>query len=222
MVNLYPEQNIGGTALETKMRILRAALDEFAMHSISGARSRTIAKNAKVNHASLCYHFGGKEAIYSEIINLTIESFKKTQEIYMSRAETFLKSKSPLPSKAVELIKEILLLHFEKAMDNPDSAKMMLILRREEMYPTSAYILIKKEVLLPTQKIFVNLLNISNKTELSQQECEIKASMLFSLIPLFLVSFERIEKKAPSKHLKKYNLSPKKIFSEFLDKILTI
>ena len=49
---------------ETRTRILDAALREFALHGLAGARTERIATAAGVNKALLYYHFDSKEKLY--------------------------------------------------------------------------------------------------------------------------------------------------------------
>lgn len=54
--------------IESKERILKAALTIFAKNGFEGARTRDIAELAKVNIATLHYHFKTKDNIYGEVI----------------------------------------------------------------------------------------------------------------------------------------------------------
>jgi TetR/AcrR family transcriptional regulator len=58
---------------QARKRILRAALHEFSVHGLAGARTDTIADSAKVNKALLYYYFKNKEALYAaafeEVLN---------------------------------------------------------------------------------------------------------------------------------------------------------
>lgn len=51
-------------ANETRRRLMAAAGEEFARHGYAGARIRSIVDAARVNLASVNYHFGGKEGLY--------------------------------------------------------------------------------------------------------------------------------------------------------------
>jgi TetR/AcrR family transcriptional regulator len=61
------DQTTSGTserAAETRARILDAALSEFALHGLAGARTERIATAADVNKALLYYYFESKEKLY--------------------------------------------------------------------------------------------------------------------------------------------------------------
>jgi TetR/AcrR family transcriptional regulator len=52
------------SAQDTKDAVLKAAIDEFAEHSLAGARVDRIAQRAGVNKQALYYHFGDKEGLF--------------------------------------------------------------------------------------------------------------------------------------------------------------
>ncbi|HEX6418086.1 MAG TPA: TetR family transcriptional regulator [Acidimicrobiales bacterium] len=55
-------------AERTRQRILDAARSEFADKGYAGARVRAIADRAGVNSQLISYYFGGKQALYGELI----------------------------------------------------------------------------------------------------------------------------------------------------------
>ena len=54
---------------ETRQRILEAAALEFAEKGFAGARVDEIARLANVNKATIYYHIGDKEALYSRVLH---------------------------------------------------------------------------------------------------------------------------------------------------------
>lgn len=57
-----------GDPEETRKEILRAAERAFAAAGFSGATTRQIAGDARVNVATLHYHFGGKKGLYRSVL----------------------------------------------------------------------------------------------------------------------------------------------------------
>ena len=57
-----------GNPEETRKEILRAAERAFAAGGFSGATTRQIAGEARVNVATLHYHFGGKKGLYRSVL----------------------------------------------------------------------------------------------------------------------------------------------------------
>ncbi|MET0132484.1 MAG: TetR family transcriptional regulator [Kibdelosporangium sp.] len=55
-------------ATETKRRLMRAAVDEFARHGLAGARVDRIAETASANKRSIYMHFGTKEELFDKVV----------------------------------------------------------------------------------------------------------------------------------------------------------
>jgi TetR/AcrR family transcriptional regulator len=75
MVQLFrpriPVRRMGsrGQPEESRAAILSAAAQEFAAHGIAGARTDTIAQEARVNKALLYYYFQDKETLYGAVLD---------------------------------------------------------------------------------------------------------------------------------------------------------
>jgi AcrR family transcriptional regulator len=68
-----PRQSNRGNAkspIGTRERIIRASESLFAQHGIEGVSYRQIASKAKVNLASINYHFGNKQTLLAEIFSI--------------------------------------------------------------------------------------------------------------------------------------------------------
>jgi TetR/AcrR family transcriptional regulator len=63
-------------ALETRTRILDAALSEFAAHGLAGARTDRIAHAAGVNKALLYYYFESKENLYVAALEMIADKIR--------------------------------------------------------------------------------------------------------------------------------------------------
>ncbi|GGX69745.1 TetR/AcrR family transcriptional regulator [Streptomyces minutiscleroticus] len=55
-------------ATETKRRLKKAAVEEFARHGLAGARVDRIAENAAANKRSIYMHFGTKEELFDMVV----------------------------------------------------------------------------------------------------------------------------------------------------------
>jgi AcrR family transcriptional regulator len=63
----------------TRERLLRAAGEVFAAHGFRDATVRDICQSAKVNVASVNYHFRSKESLYAEVLSF---AFQESQQRY--------------------------------------------------------------------------------------------------------------------------------------------
>jgi AcrR family transcriptional regulator len=64
MMNATPSRTQADRADQTKARILDAAVNEFSVNGLAGARTEQIAEAAGVNKALLYYYFQSKQALY--------------------------------------------------------------------------------------------------------------------------------------------------------------
>ena len=63
-------------AAATRARILKVAIAEFAAKGYSGARIDAVASRAKVNIRMIYHYFGGKEALYVEVLEFTLSQLR--------------------------------------------------------------------------------------------------------------------------------------------------
>lgn len=65
-----------GLTRQTHARLLEVAGEMFAERGFRGATVREICSRAKVNIASVNYHFGGKEALYAECLTYWLDQMR--------------------------------------------------------------------------------------------------------------------------------------------------
>ncbi len=65
-----------GKPEESRAAILQAAAHEFAAHGVAGARTDTIAREARVNKALLYYYFKDKETLYGAVLDDAFSGLK--------------------------------------------------------------------------------------------------------------------------------------------------
>lgn len=73
---------------KTKEKILEAALHEFSVHGLAGARVDEIAKSAGVNKAMIYYHFASKEALFNELFQAEMELLKQEITSLLQQRDT--------------------------------------------------------------------------------------------------------------------------------------
>ena len=64
------------SAIGTRERILRAAVNEFAAKGYSGGRIEAICASARVNIRMIYHHFGGKEGLYIAALEETLSGLR--------------------------------------------------------------------------------------------------------------------------------------------------
>ena len=68
-------------AIETRRKLLEAAIEEFAAHGFQGASTRRIAENAGTQHTLLTYHFDGKDGLWRETISSILSGYRQAFDI---------------------------------------------------------------------------------------------------------------------------------------------
>jgi TetR/AcrR family transcriptional regulator len=73
-----PPRGTGGPEAR-KQRILAAATAEFARHGTSGARINEIARRADTNKRMIYHYFGGKDGLYTAVLESTYGAFRAAE-----------------------------------------------------------------------------------------------------------------------------------------------
>ncbi|MCX7919352.1 MAG: TetR family transcriptional regulator [bacterium] len=102
--------------MDTKQLIMKAASELFAQYGYDAVSVRDIVRKAKVNLGAITYHFGGKEALYREmILNLAIKLRNEIEKL-----ET-------LDVSATEKLASFIRSYMTMLLRNPNQARMVLM-----------------------------------------------------------------------------------------------
>lgn len=96
---------------DTKERILKEALSEFASHGYEGARMDRIAAAVGINKASLYFHFKSKEEIFRELFNAVLRKYKS----FIRRTADSLSG-----LETGKRLEEFCRIYLEDSFDNPE------------------------------------------------------------------------------------------------------
>jgi TetR/AcrR family transcriptional regulator len=98
----------------TRARILEAAIRQFSLNGLAGARTEQIAEEAGVNKALLYYYFRGKDELYQAALEKVVEGVRVT-------SFAVLESDAP----AGERFLRIALNHFDRMHSNREFQSLM-------------------------------------------------------------------------------------------------
>jgi TetR/AcrR family transcriptional regulator len=98
----------------TRKNILRAAIGEFSVHGLAGARTDAIAESAKVNKALLYYYFKSKSRLYAAAL----------EEVSAAVVERALAVLDPSRSAGDRLLRTALN-HFDRILTRRDFQSLM-------------------------------------------------------------------------------------------------
>src|SRR5579864_3204497 len=133
---MTPPSTSGSTpSAETRGRILDAALREFALHGLAGARTETIAAAAGVNKALLYYYFESKEKLYVAALEMIAGRVRD------NTMAVFLRDGSP-----GERVLRAALNHFDRILAQQEFQSLMQqeMIRFHKGEPGAIPVLIKK------------------------------------------------------------------------------
>jgi AcrR family transcriptional regulator len=72
-MNTTNDKPFGSSSDVTRRKLVDAGLRLFAEFGVEGVRTRVLADAAGVNQAAIPYHFGGKEGVYSAVVEETVK-----------------------------------------------------------------------------------------------------------------------------------------------------
>lgn len=169
---------------ETAGKILRTALEMFAVGTPAAVRMRDLAKKAGVNLAAANYHFKTKDALYMEVANIIVRLFQRQYAPYIERFERVKLSRKP--KEALELIKDVLSSRIRcESRGNRYTKYIVLILMREELCCGEAFELFLKKLFIPRTRMTSELVEIATKGRISGERAKIAAKLLLGQTHLF-------------------------------------
>jgi AcrR family transcriptional regulator len=145
----------------TRDRILEAAGELFAEGGFRGATVRMICDRAKVNVSAIKYHFGGKEELYSEVLNYWHEFATKKYPPLLGVSE-----ESPSEDQLRAFIRSLLF----RLLDKGKPAWFGKLMAREMAEPTKAFDHMVKEVMGPLIRLLVSIVQKIVGTPVSEEE----------------------------------------------------
>ncbi len=116
----------------TKKKILRAAVEEFAMKGYNCTTVRDICRCARVNVASVNYHFKSKESLYREMFEFLFSETDGENVLDKTWSGDFAEWKSALRDWIEQIMLDI-------AGDNPMSQFKGMIFTRELLEPSGIF-----------------------------------------------------------------------------------
>ncbi len=209
-----------GVCSDAKAKIINAAVEEFALLPFSAARTRQIAEKAGVNHAAISYYFGGKRELYLETVRQLAEFIHMYMAEHLVRGSEIEKSKSAAEAKRL-IVDFVMSRVCVDSKTDPLLRRVIMILTREEMYPTKAFDTIYAQLLYPASTRLEKLVLIC-KPACPPEDAKILAQMLIGQIMLFnsaRLGFKRVS--GWSSFGEEQYAKIESVFSRSLEKILS-
>lgn len=162
-------KNTSKTAISTEQtqeKLIKEGIKLFALHGISGVRTRQLAQDAGVNQSAIPYHFGGKLGVYTAVIQyITTELAEEIHfEQFDSKLQLLLKetqlNKTLLAEPLVSLTQGL-----TRALLSSERYYYSQLILREQLEPTENYELIYHNFIEPFHIRLCHLIElIDNKS----------------------------------------------------------
>lgn len=173
-----------GICSDAKAKIIKAAIEEFAIYPLSAARTRSIAATAGVNHAAISYYFGGKNELYYETVRQLAEYIHIYMADYFARGAEIRKTKSAADAKKL-IIDFVMSRVCAESKSDALLRNIIMILTREEMYPTKAFDVIYEKIISPSISLLSEMLGVCTRGKSFGERAGILSHMLLGQIMLF-------------------------------------
>lgn len=125
---------------DTRLRILRTALELFATEGYEGASTRTLAQRAGVNLPAIQYYFGSKEGLYHAVIDHIAETMEARVAPVTAEIRDALTggdaSREQVLSLLCRMLEQFVALVTDR--DAPDWESRSLFFARAEIEPAAA------------------------------------------------------------------------------------
>lgn len=126
--------------IDTRQRLIEAASDIFIEQGYKAAKIRDIVKHARANLAAINYYFGGKEGLYTAVIQHTASL------VYEEQSQSLVTHAKSSPE---EQLKEYIRVFLKRLLDDTIQARWGKLIARETVEPTAAFDMVVEKYILP-------------------------------------------------------------------------
>lgn len=146
-------KNTSKTAISTEQtqeKLVQEGIKLFALHGISGLRTRQLAQDAGVNQSAIPYHFGGKLGVYTAVIQYIATEL--ASEIHFDQFDNklqFLLKENELDRELLASLIPLLVSGLTRALLAPERHYYSQLILREQLEPTENYELIYRNLIEP-------------------------------------------------------------------------
>ena len=166
---------------DTKEKIIKTALYEFAERGYEQTATRDILAKANANVAAISYYFGHKKGLYVEILTRIA---KRIADAFQDLLPAYkaLQNKKATAKECEVLLTKFVHVFVELFCSDRQTTAMCMIFVREYVEPSREFKSFFQEINADYRRIFVDLLIRANRNEITQKEAVLQVVMLFSFI----------------------------------------
>lgn len=167
-----------------KERLLAAAAKVFACHGFDRASTRQVVQEAGVNISAIPYYFGGKEGLYSSIIEQIVSMVLAEQGQKAAEIRGAINEGTLTREQGQKLLHEFIE-GFADFLLNKASPHMAQIMIREQMQPTAVFEVLYSQLMEPMHKTMTDLVAFLTGLEPESEEAILCTHTLFGQVAVF-------------------------------------
>lgn len=183
---------ISGDESDPKARIAKAAIEEFALRSLDGARIREIAKKSGTNVAAISYHFGGKRELYKSVVAEMSSFFDDAVKPYYEEGDAMILQNDP--DAAMRLARKFLIESIRKFSEVKIVSSLCLIMARETASPSEYFKYVYDSIYQRPVQFISGLLIAAAKGKLAKDISIVFAQALWSNVRSYSSKTEAVMK----------------------------
>jgi AcrR family transcriptional regulator len=172
--------------LDTRERLLRAAVDVFGRHGYAGTSTRMLAAAADVNLQAIPYHFGGKEGLYAAtatyIADFILGNIQPWRELARARLGQGQINATEAKAILVEMMSGVAGILLDER-----TAPIARFVVREQMDPTAAFDQLYSTVMEPQLELARKLVGLALGADPRSQRVKLRTLSLISSVIFFRI-----------------------------------
>jgi AcrR family transcriptional regulator len=172
------------TLLDTRERMIRAAVEIFAENGFNATTTRMLADRARVNLSAIPYYFQSKEGLYLAAVEHIAEVLEARLYPFTKRLADLSVEGSLDPKTARTLLKEGLAIMVVVMCGDHSTLPFSKIILQEQMAPTAAFDLIYPKVMERILEAFASLIAAATG-ENDLRHCNLQAILLVGQVMVF-------------------------------------
>ncbi len=142
----------------TRLALIRAGLLLFGEHGFKATSTRMLSQESGANISAIPYYFGGKEGLYTAVIEHIAEQINLTVGPVYAKIEAELNNGESDDSRAKEHLKTILDALAHLFVESEDAKSWALLILKEQLKPTTAYDIIYNNVMKHVHEVLSALI----------------------------------------------------------------
>lgn len=179
--------------VETRQKLLLAALDVFGRYGFEGSATRDIAKRAGANLAAIVYHFGSKDALHRAVAEYVVEQMQMRIGDSIDGAARALTGDLDRPT-ARRLLQSIIDVHIDSMLGEAEAELWGRFIMREQMEPSSTFDVIY-DFMMKCQNTTTQLVSLLLNLDPNSEEATFRSFAISGQFVIFCVARPMVAKR---------------------------